>query len=242
MRFGHPKGPPPRTAPCRSRFRPTPRHSARPHDRGDGGCGAHPAGLSVRREPDPAGQPRPAARRHRLPRARELSARPGRDGRRAHRRARSCTRSTCPTARCWRPAASTSCRCWRASRCRREIVGGRQSEKLDRAARRVHPRHRRRHAPLRHDRGGLSRSALCRDQPADVSGAGARGLAAVADPLPHAAMRILDADALAALHARERLVDVDDADLANGVRAVASISPARPRTASSAIAPSATPA
>ena len=46
-------------APCRSRFRPTPTEFCRPHDRGDGGCGADPApGLSVRREPDPA---RPAS-------------------------------------------------------------------------------------------------------------------------------------------------------------------------------------
>ena len=62
---------------------------------------------------------------------------------------------------------------------------GRQPEKLDRAARRVHPRDRRRHAPLRHDRRRLSRSALCRDQPEDVSGAAARGLAALAGALPH---------------------------------------------------------
>ena len=61
----------------------------------------------------------------------------------------------------------------------------RQSEKLDRAARRVHPRDRRRHPALRHDRRRLSRPALCRDQPEDVSGAAARGLAAVAGALPH---------------------------------------------------------
>src|SRR5271154_3672977 len=46
------------------------------------------------------------------------------------------------------------------------------------AARRLPPRHRRRPPPLRHDRRGLSRSALCRDQPEDLSGAAARGLAA----------------------------------------------------------------
>ena len=62
--------------------------------------------------------------------------------------------------------------------------GRRQSEKLDRPARRVHPRHRRPHARLRPHRRRLSRPALCRDQPEDISGAGARRLAAVADPLP----------------------------------------------------------
>ncbi len=60
----------------------------------------------------------------------------------------------------------------------------RQSEELDRPARRVHPRDRRRDARLRPHPGRLSRPALRRDQPAHVSGAGARGLAAVADPLP----------------------------------------------------------
>ena len=60
----------------------------------------------------------------------------------------------------------------------------RQSEELDRAARRVHPRDRRRDPRLRPHQRRLSRPALCRDQPEDVSGAGARGLAAVADPLP----------------------------------------------------------
>ena len=39
--------------------------------------------------------------------------------------------------------------------------------------------------PLRHDRRGLSRPALCRDQPEDVSGAVARGLAALPGTLPH---------------------------------------------------------
>ena len=63
--------------------------------------------------------------------------------------------------------------------------GRRQSEKLDRAARRVHPRDRRRHPPLRHDRRRLSRPALRRDQPEDVSGAAARGLAAQPGALPH---------------------------------------------------------
>ena len=61
----------------------------------------------------------------------------------------------------------------------------RQSEEFDRAARRLHPRDRGWHAALRHDRRRLSRSALCRDQPEDISGAAARGLAAQPGALPH---------------------------------------------------------
>ena len=41
--------------------------------------------------------------------------------------------------------------------------GRRQSEELDRAHRRLHPRHHRPGATLRPDRGGLRRTALCRD-------------------------------------------------------------------------------
>ena len=52
---------------------------------------------------------------------------------------------------------------------------------------------------------------------------------------------LLDAEALRALHARERLVDDDDADVGDGI-AVASISPAWAPRVSSATAPSATPA
>ena len=66
-----------------------------------------------------------------------------------------------------------------------EIVAAANPKEFDRAARRVHPRDRRRHAALRHDRRRLSRPALCRDQPEDLSGAAARGLAAVTGALPH---------------------------------------------------------
>ena len=58
--------------------------------------------------------------------------------------------------------------------------GRRQSEKLDRPARRVHARDHRPRARLRPHRGGLSRAALCGDLAEDVSRAGARGLAAFA--------------------------------------------------------------
>ena len=58
--------------------------------------------------------------------------------------------------------------------------GRRQSEKLDRPARCVHARDHRPRARLRPHRGGLSRAALCGDFAEDISGAGARGLAALA--------------------------------------------------------------
>ena len=54
---------------------------------------------------------------------------------------------------------------------------------------------------------------------------------------------LLDGDALRALHARERLVDADDADVGEGVAVGVDLSGTRRRRrASSAIAPSATPA
>ena len=159
-------------------------HSARPHDRGDGGCRPDPAGLSLCREPDPAREPRSAARRHRLPGARELPAGAGCDGRRAHRRAEAARNRSDR-----RRGAGDQLRLHRAAAGEPRAAAGdrrrRQSEELDRAARRLHPRDRRRHPPLRHDRRRLSRSALCRDQPEDVSGAAARGLAAVTGALPH---------------------------------------------------------
>ena len=65
----------------------------------------------------------------------------------------------------------------------------RQSEKLDRAARRLHPRDHRRRPALRPARGRLSRPALCRDLPAHFSGAGARRLAARRRSVSAAAMR-----------------------------------------------------
>ena len=66
-----------------------------------------------------------------------------------------------------------------------DIAGRHQSEKLDRPARCLHPRHRRRDARLRSRRRRLSRPALCRDQSEDFSGSGARRHAAVANaPAP----------------------------------------------------------
>ena len=127
---------------------------------------------------------RPQARRHRLSRARELPARSGRHGGRAHRRIEAARN---PARR--RRGAGDQLRLHRAAAGKPQPAEGDrrrgESEKLDRAARRLHPRDRRRHAPLRHDRRRLSRPALCRDQPENVSGFAARGLAAVAGALPH---------------------------------------------------------
>ena len=114
-----------------------------------------------------------------------------------------------------------------AGRCRRR----RQSEKLDRPPRRLHPRHRRRRARLRPDRGRLSRPALRRDQPAHLPGPGARGLAPVADPLPPRPGAARRCRGLQALHARERLVDDDNADISATASRCRSTSPVRPRTA-----------
>ena len=95
--------------------------------------------------------------------------------------------------------------------------GRRQSEKLDRPARCVHPRHRRRNARLRPARGRLSRPALCRDS------ARARFPLLVREGSRLSQIRfrrggaLLGAEALRELHARERLVDSDDADVSEGV-------------------------
>ena len=196
--------------------------------------------YDVRARPDPAREPRPAARRHRLSRARELPARPhhGRGAHRASEAARDRARR--------RRGAGDRLRLHRAA-ARKPRAAGRhrgrgQSEKLDRPARRVHPRDHRPRARLRPHRGRLSRAALCGDFAEDVSGAGARGLAAVAAapaPRPRGARR---ATSSRALHARERLVDSERRGFrgrhfgerrSRGVRA---------RTRWSAIAPSATPA
>ena len=98
----------------------------------------------------------------------------------------------------------------------RDIAAVGQPEKLDRPARRVHARHHRPRARLRPHRGGLSRPALCGDFAEDVSGAGARGFAALAAspaPRPCGAQPA----ELGALHARERLVDSEDADFEGGI-------------------------
>ena len=72
----------------------------------------------IRARPDPAGEPGSAAWRRRLPRARELPARLDHGGP-AHRRIEAARVRARPTAPCWRPAASISCRCWKAWRCPR---------------------------------------------------------------------------------------------------------------------------
>ena len=177
--------------------------------------GIRPA-ARFRSRPDPAGQPRPAARRDRLPRARELPARPANHRRRAYRRAQAARVRAHR-----RRGAGNQLRLHRAAagkpRAARRHRGRRQPEKLDRAARRVHARDRRRHARLRPDRRRLSRAALCRDQPADLSGAGARRLAAVADPLPPRPRAARCARRCERCTTRERLTDDAEADVSDGI-------------------------
>ena len=92
----------------------------------------------------------------------------------------------------------------------------RQSEKLDRAARRVHPGDRRRHAAVRHDRAGYHGPLY-----AEISPKTFPVLLREGSRLSQVRFRtgdaILNADELDALHDLERLVDADDADLNNGV-------------------------
>src|SRR5246127_1757149 len=83
--------------------------------------------------------------------------------------------------------------------------GGHQPEKLDRPARRVYPRHRRREARIRSRRWRLPRPALVREGSRLSQLRLRRGDAA------------LDAAALRALHARERLVDRAEAVMGDGV-------------------------
>ena len=167
---------------CRSPLRLRQGHSARPHDCGAGGGGRDRRDAAVRRGPNPARQSRPASRRGGLSRARKLSARPGHRRRAPHRRleaARVRARR--------RRRAGDRLRLHRAADRKPRFAGrhrGRhQSEKLDRTPRRFHARDRRRDPRLRPRRGRLSRAALCGDQSKDLSGAGARRLAAVANPL-----------------------------------------------------------
>ena len=78
-----------------------------------------------------------------------------------------------------------------------------QPQELDRPARRVHARDRRRRRRLRPDPRRLSRRALRRDLPADLPDRGAQGLAPVADPLPRGAAEDSDTLAGRAASARE---------------------------------------
>ena len=175
-----------------------------------------PARDRLRAGPDPAGEPRPAPRRSRLSRARELPAGPRPRSReridelklheiRAHRRRGAGNRLRLYRAAARKPGAA-------GRHCRR-----RQSEKLDRTARRLHPRHRRRDARLRPHRGRLSRPALCRDQPAHVSRCWCARVRGCRRSVSAAATRCSTPRRCAHLHARERLVDADDADVSEGV-------------------------
>ena len=144
---------------------------------------ADSARASIRARSDPAGKPRSAARQRRLSRAREFSA--GAQTTVAERIAELKLHEIVLTGGA---VLETNCvyivPLLESLALPADMAGGRQSEKLDRPHRCFHPRHRRPHAGLRSHRCRISRPALCRDQPEDLSGAGARRLAAVADPLP----------------------------------------------------------
>ena len=113
-------------------------------------AGAIASGQAARSRPDPAGEPRSQARRHRLSRARQLPARPAGAGRRPARqgdaarvqpgrRRRAGDRLRLHRAADGAPQA--------AARCQRR----RQSEILHRPARHLHPHHHRPCARVRHD-------------------------------------------------------------------------------------------
>ncbi len=115
----------------------------------------------------------------------------------------------------------TGCRLYRAADGKPVVAEGhfrnRQSEKLDRPHRRVHARHRRSVAGLRSGGGGLSGSALCgrfRRAPFRCWCGRARGCRRSGSVVAiHCWMRRNFARCMAS----ERLVDADDADLADGV-------------------------
>ena len=116
-----------------------------------------------------------------------------------------------------------------------------QSEKLDRPARRFHPRHCRRDARLRSHRSRLSWPALCRDQPAHVSGAGARRLAAVADPFSPRQRRASTPTRCARCMRANGWSTATEAMMGDGVAVERRSRRRRARAAASAIAPSAIP-
>jgi len=109
------------------------RHSARPHDRGDGGFRPDPAGLSLVES-----QIQPASLDLRLGdiayRVR-ASFLPGPGATVAERiEELKLHEIDLSDGACWRPTASISCRCWRAWALPPEIVGRGQPEELDRTA------------------------------------------------------------------------------------------------------------
>ena len=144
------------------------------------------AGLAAaaRCRPGPAGEPRPAARRQGLARARQLPARA-----RPHRRRQARPAEAARDRPDRRRGAGNRLRLHRAAagkpRPARRHLGLGQSEELDRPARHLHPRHHRPRPGVRQDPGRLSRPALSRGQPAHLPDRRAHRLAPVADPLPH---------------------------------------------------------
>ena len=123
------------------------------------------------------------ARRARLARARQLPARPEPHRRRQARPPEAARDRPRP-----RRGAGNRLRLHRAAARKpgaaQNDLGIGQSEKLDRPARHLHPRHDRLRPGVRQDPGRLHRPALYRGQPAHLPDHRPHRLAAVADPLP----------------------------------------------------------
>ena len=91
-----------------------------------------------------------------------------------------------PTAPCWRPAASTSRRCWKAWRCPADIVGRRPIPRARPAGSTSSPASSPTMAgPSTRSRPAMTGPLYAEIGAAHLPGAGARRLAPVADPLPH---------------------------------------------------------
>ena len=191
------------------------RNSARPVDPQTDRGGAYPAVRALCRRSGAAGLARSAARARGLSRARELPARPAGDRRAADR----CV-ATAHHRSHRRRGAGNRLRLYRAADgepgAARRYFRDRQSEKLDRPARCVHPRDRRSLARLRSGEAGYEGPLY-----AEISPRTFPVLVRQGSRLSQIRFRrgdsVLDAAQLRVLHERERLVDSDDADLTDGV-------------------------
>ena len=199
------------------------------------------AAQPLRCRPDPAGEPRPPARRRRLSRARELPAR----ARRSPSPSGSTTLKLHEIDLAGGAVLETRLRLHRAAAgepgaARRDLAAAANPKsstgRLDIFTRVITDRG----AGLRHDSGRLPRPALCRGQPAHLPDHRARRLAPVADPLPP---RQCPPRRRRAASRSTRRTPLVDGEPQHRRRPGAVDRPRRRRaTASSATAPSATPA
>ena len=136
-----------------------------------------------RDQPDPAGEPRSQARQGRLSHQGELPARARRHGARQARRAQ-IPRDRSHQGRGAGSGLRLSRAADRAAQAPLDHRRLRQSEKLDRAARRVHAADRRPAGRVRQRRGRLFGAAVHRDLPAHLLHQGSLRLAAQSDQVP----------------------------------------------------------